>query len=229
VGKNWQICKRGIVARILAAAVSLTVAFGVQPAGAQTSRLPQVEAQQRAAQSVTVPAAYCKQSSLTGPIFLNLLNTIVKHDDLTDIAFLEKTLGTKLSVLPALGPGPPDKDDLAVFGDSVLGSPIAVQVKVIRGKDVQAAGGIIAEVDFRSSSLAINCLRLTSADFASLFGQLSGMWTGGYDVGEGWIKPKTTEKNGVKLEISFGWNCHCTDRSTLQTERITDVTLKEFQ
>ena len=91
---------------ILLLAATLLVAFRAQSAGAQTRPLPL---------SVSVPAAYCKQSTLTGPAFLNLLNTIIKHGDLTDIAFLQKTLGTKLSLNPEYGAdGKPDPDNRCV-------------------------------------------------------------------------------------------------------------------
>jgi len=234
-GKYWQNYKRAVLARILAAAVSVTVIFGAQAAGAQTPPLPQASAQLLPLPKPTpqqlgapsVPAGYSTQSTLTGPIFLGVLNTIVKHGDLTDIAFLEKTLGTKINMDPIFGPGTPGSNGFAGSGYPTLGNSIAVGV-IISGKDIQAQGGRFAEVDFRSSSLAISRLRLTSADFVSLFGQLSGMWTGGYDLGEGSIKVKTEGTKGTKLEVSFGWICYCTGRSTLQTERITDVTITEF-
>ena len=129
-GKNWQICKRAVLARILATTVGLTFAYGAQTADAQTTPLPQAEAQQPAVHSASVPAGYCKQSTLTGPAFLNLLNTIVKHGDLTDIAFLQKTLGTKFSMSYGLWYGKPDHQEQEYDSDEVLGSPIHVHVVV---------------------------------------------------------------------------------------------------
>jgi hypothetical protein len=210
--------------------VALLLACGAQTAGAQTAPLPQATLQQLGAPSA--PAGYCKQSSLTGPAFLNAFDTIIEHGDLTDIAFLQKTLRTKLS--PLAGFGTPDLDDLVYESDQVLGSPLPVQVTVFKRKEIQTEGGVIAEVQLKPILLAqvyaMNCLVLTPSDFVSLFGQLNAVWTGGtLPGGVGFIKLKAPGKNGTKLEVSFGYNCYLPGRCTLQQDLVSDVSVKESQ
>jgi hypothetical protein len=214
------------------ASVALLLACGAQTAGAQTAPLPQATLQQLGAPSV--PAGYCKQFTLTGPIFLNMVNTIVNHGDLTDIAFLEKALGTKFRQLPGLAPGT-DLDNLAYKSDQVLGSPLPVQVIAIKGKEIQSNGSLIGEVRFQPNTLAqvyfMRCLMLTSANFVSLFGPLSSMWLGGVSIpiGVGHISSNTPGKMGSRFEVSFGWSYHLQSRPTLQTELVSDVNIMELQ
>lgn len=219
----------------LSAFVALLLAFGVQTASAQTPILPRATLQQLGASGL--PAGYCKQFTLTGPIFLNMMDTIVKHGDLTDIAFLEKTLGTHLSLNPWIGPyGTPDPDTLYYKSDQVLGSSVPVEVRVFKGKKIQAAGGLIAEVRFQPPREALfpACLTLTSADFVSLFGRLSFMWIGGpLSHGDGYIRLKTPGKNGTKLEFSFAWVFNYEPGEPLhpipQDESVVAVTISQYK
>ena len=191
---------------ILLLAATLLVAFRAQSAGAQTRPLPL---------SVSVPAAYCKQSTLTGPAFLNLLNTIIKHGDLTDIAFLQKTLGTKLSLNPEYGAdGKPDPDNLDYNSDEVEGNPIHVAVRVRKGERVHEMGGEIALVQFVPASPSIiepsffvNCLKLTGADFVSAFGRQGFFFvpTGPLGAGFGKKRLNMPGKNDANLYVWFDY------------------------
>lgn len=113
------------------ATAALLIALGAQAAGVQTA--PSVP------QGPSGPGADCKQSNLTAPVFLNMLNAIIKYGDLTDIVFLQKSLGTKFN--KSYGPGPdgkPDYQEPEYDSDQVFGAPIHVQVvihlDVIEGK-----------------------------------------------------------------------------------------------
>ena len=209
--KYWLNRKRKVSPGVLFAAV--LVAFAAQAAGAQTAPLPQPTLQQLGAPSA--PAGYCKQSTLTGPVFLNLLSTIIKHGDLTDIAFLQKTLGTKFSMNygPGLG-GNPDHQEPEYDSDQVLDSPIHVHVvvhlDVIEGKP-SLFGNAIAWIRFEGTSMASwgyihDCMELPVDELESRYG--ADGFIQRYPTGGGSIAGETTQaefpgKNNTKLAI--GW------------------------
>jgi hypothetical protein len=162
---------------------------------------------------------------------MSLLNIITEHGDLTDIAFLEKTLGTKLSPLPFNGLGTPDPDDITYNGDQVRGSPIYVQVSVTKGKDIQARSGAIAEVWFRplSQALFTNCLKLTTTDFVSVFGRPTFIWDGGrYVGGDVTVKLKFLQKNGAKLEVQYSYTCYFPSVPRFQYGLVNDARIREL-
>jgi hypothetical protein len=217
---------------LLAAGLSVLAVFGARSAAAQTSPLPQPTPQQLGAPSV--PAGYCKQSTLTGPEFMQLLNVIIKHGDLTDIAFLQKTLGTKFSFsYGKKTDGTRDANSLFYTTDQIMGSPIPVTVTILKGKDTQELNGEIADLQFQPNSQAqvsffMNCLNLTATSFVSLFGPEA--WAGWprFTLGGGGIDLKNPGKNGTKWEIEFGWFYYHSGRPALSQELIYGVNVKEF-
>jgi hypothetical protein len=181
----------------LIASVALLVAVGARAAGAQTPTLPQ---------NVLVAAEYCKQASLTRPAFLNLLKTIIKHGDLTDIAFLQKTLGAKFSLSYGFGKdGGPDPRQLIYDSYQVLSNPIHVHLRVVEGSEIQEQGGQIARMQIWGTSMDLNnpnfirdCLKLSAVDFISSFGSF-------YDHGLGSAREMLNNpgKDDTKLGIAF--------------------------
>ena len=76
-------------------------------------------------------AAKCRTSELTQEKLLAMLHTIVMHGDLTDVAFIEATLQTKLQLQEPGGPiGDPNPDAKIYTTSSILGSPILVRLSV---------------------------------------------------------------------------------------------------
>jgi len=209
----------------------LFIAFGAKAATAQTPPFPQPTLQQLGAPSVS--AGYCEQSRATGPVFLSQLNSIVNHRDLTDIPFLEKALGTKLSLIPGTGPnGTPDTDILTYSSDQVLGGSLPVEVTVFKGKEEQQRANEIASVQFDPNSArevySMRCLRLTGANFVTLFGNVTFAWTGGtLPGGVNFIHLNTPGKNNTKLDVSFGYRYYLPGRATLHNELVIFVDIKE--
>src|ERR1700692_1448615 len=82
--------------------------------------------------------SYCQRSTLTGFQFLQLIHTIIAHGDLTDIKFLEKTLGTKFSTSHGWSEkGTPDPQILFLDSERTLGNPISVHIIIIYAKSDQ--------------------------------------------------------------------------------------------
>jgi hypothetical protein len=211
-GKYWPNPKRKVLSGVLFAAVlGVPAVFGAQAADAQTSPLPVAGVQQPAAQSASGSATYCKQSSLTGPAFMNLLNTITEHGDLTDIAFLQKTLGTKfiLSYEESI----PDHQQVDYSSDQMVGAPIHIDGYVRNGQLIQKMGGAIAFLRFMpppsmmSSSFFVNCMKLTGADFASTFkGQPFAYFSNlSPFIGTASKTLNIPGKNKAKLDIMFSY------------------------
>lgn len=162
--------------------ISFLFVFGAQTTFAQTPVLPQRTLQQPTVQKGSVTAVYCKQSTLTGPAFLSVLNSIIKYGDLTDISFLQKMLGTKLDLSYGRGTDGKEYDHqhLEYNGDQVLGSPIHVHVDVhldvIKG-EASPFNGVIADIRFGSTSINLDnpifmrdCMKLADDNFFSFFG-----------------------------------------------------------
>ena len=193
--RRWE---RWIIAPLLA--------FNLQPARAQNSP---------SSPSVSVPAVDCKQYTLTGPVFMNVLNTIIKHGDLTDIAFLQKTLGTKFSVSYGLIDGNPDHQEPEYDSNQVLGSPIHVHVSVnldeIEGKP-SLSGNWIAGIRFEGTSMVdwgyINdCMELPVQELESRYGaegfhQISASPPGNGPLGER-ARAEFPGKDNTKLSITW--------------------------
>jgi hypothetical protein len=217
--KYWLNRKRKIFPGVLFAVVlGVLAAFGTQAADAQISPSLQAGRQQSAAQSGSGSATYCKQSTLTGPAFLNLLNTIVKHGDLTDIAFLQKTLGTKFSMSYGLWYGNPDHQEQEYDSDQVLGSPFHVHVDVdldvIEGKP-SLFGNAIAGIRFEGTGnfpeagggYINDCMELPVKELESRYGaegfrQIYASPPGNGPLGES-TRAKFPGQHNTKLGITW--------------------------
>ena len=215
---------------MLATVAGLLGVFSVQAAGAQTPALRQ---------GVSVPAEYCKQSSLTGPVFLKLLNAIIKHGDLTDIAFLQETLGTKFSLKYDPAPdGTPDPNWLDYNGDHVLGNPIHVEVVINKGSRIQEQGGEVAFVRFLPEpvgiikpSFFVDCLALTGADFVSLLGR-SGfvfIWDDAPGAGSAGKTLNAPGKGDTRLRIIFNYDSNPQIMNYGHFPKLRDLTANDVQ
>jgi hypothetical protein len=128
--------------------------FTPHTAAAQPSPTPQIPALNT--------LSICKNYTLTGPEFIKLLQKIVKHGDLTDIPFLERTFRTKFSV-----------SELDYGSDQMLGAPIKIDIHLYSRQPEK--GTMIASM-FISDDLELepkylrNCLHLSRNDFYTNFG-----------------------------------------------------------
>jgi len=163
-------CKRAVFSWTLAAVVSLPVPLAIPASAAQPISTPQRVTNQ--------PPAYCRGSTLTGAEFMKLIHDIIAHGDLTDIAFAEKTFGTKFSSRHNEMPnGNPDPQSFIYETDNVLGNPIHIDLYVWNSKSDQDLTLEIAFIRIESSNYSSSnenfisdCLHIPAPEFASYFG-----------------------------------------------------------
>lgn len=173
------------------------------------------------------PPDYCKQFSLTGPKFLELIQTVIDHGDLTDVPFIEKALGTKLDMsYPIIG-GQPYTINPDYRSNEVLGNPISTWLSVNKSKALQSEGNMIAFVEFTDHpenksypTFIEDCLQIPAAHFSAYFG---GHFAVQYDVRGGGGNQDTNygfkgkHKSEIYLTYSF----------TLNHEFVAGVAIKE--
>jgi hypothetical protein len=180
---------------------------------------------------------FCKKFTLTDAQFLDMLHAIVNHGDVTDIAFMEKTLGTKLSQVPTYREdGKPDPDETYYRNDHLLGSPIPVEIDIFRGKERQEMGGESARMRLSgpNSDFYFHCLKLTMTDFFSSFARKNLSFasicipTGG--CGDYVWKLNIPGKNDVRLEMDVSWSYDGGDtvtRFNFQHQIVTSVDISQ--
>ncbi len=188
--------------------------------------------------ALQTPPPFCRKFTLTDAQFLGLLQAIVNHGDETDIAFMEKTLGTKLSQTAADGEdGKPDPDQTDYQSDHLLGSPIPVAIDIFRGKDSNEMGGEKARMRLGgpNSDFYFHCLKLTMTDFFSSFSRKNlsiASIDGPYgDAGDYVWKLYIPGKNDVALEMHVSWTYDGGDndltRFNYQHQIVTSVDISQ--
>ncbi len=137
--------------------------LGVHMAAAQSTPTPQSE--------VPNPPSYCKASTLTGKEFMQSIQAIIAHGDLTDVAFNEKTLDTKFTADPYWEAySLPNPQILHLSSDQVLGSKIHTEVIVFKAKSQELKAGFIAGLGFVGPpNFIADCLHIPISHFASFF------------------------------------------------------------
>lgn len=206
--------------RVLRIAASTVFVLVAQVAQAQP--FFRVPPQQGSSPSIRHSAAYCKQSTLSGPAFIQLLDTIIKHGDLTDVAFVERTLGVKFAMSYGWGlDGNPDPKKLDYQSDQMLGDPIHLILDIDTSR--QKKGHQIEFITFQdiptygiNGSFIVDCLHMSAYDFPSFFGK--GFFTGlpaGPLPGEPVGPPASVDamknldssgKDNTSIELKFGYN-----------------------
>jgi hypothetical protein len=184
----------------LLAAVSVTGIFDVHAATAQP-----VSATQPPVQS-TLP--YCKRSTLTNVEFMQTVQTIISHGDLTDIPFIEKTLRTKFTISYGLqSDGAPDRQTVFFNSNQILDSPIPTQLRIFNAKSQQIQTHMIAALAMgdSQSNFMETCLHITAGYFCSFFG---GNFFGGpagkfIPEATGTQVKDSSGKNGSKIRLNF--------------------------
>ena len=197
------------VRRIALILAALLIIGGEHPASAQ-SRQPMSPSSEGAQVGLrpeppSLPA-YCQNSTLTGLKFLQLIHTIIAHGDLTDIPFLEKTLGTKFSSsygYPA--EVTPDKQILQLNSEQTLGNPIPVHIIIYYAKSDQLRMHQIAGLGFGDQSTFItDCFHFSPSDISSYFG--GGFYRKmffGSPISIYYQENSSPGKNGSKIYIAF--------------------------
>jgi hypothetical protein len=168
----WQNFKRIAFISILIAAVNEPVLFAAHAATAQSIPVSQPAVQKM--------PAYCQRSTLTSAQFMQSIRAIISHGDLTDIPFIEKTLGTKFTVSQGWKPdGSSDPQKFIYQSSEALGSPIQVVVVVNPPTAIRTGRDEISRMRIESPSFpesdpvpnfVENCLHISSTDFFSDFG-----------------------------------------------------------
>jgi hypothetical protein len=123
----------------------------------------------------------CKKLKLNGSQFMQKLHTIIANGDLTDIRFIEKTLGTKLNLTYGdTTQGTTDINHLIYSTDKLFDNPIHVDLSEWKTKTDQIKHNEIAFMRLRvpeTLPLQMNfiklCFRLSPLDFTKFFG---GSW-----------------------------------------------------
>ncbi len=156
---------------------------------------------------------FCKQSTLTGLKFMQLLQTIIRHGDLSDIPFMEKALGTKFR-----------QSHLDYESNQTLGAPIQVMIDTYDGE--MKKGDILAVISFNGDSMTApdatfiqDCLHLSRNEFYADFGTgfidfpplpsppLPGQHYDPASVGV-FKYLNNIGKNGSQFELSFHYNVY---------------------
>jgi hypothetical protein len=180
------------------------------------------------AQSVASPAtvqpipAYCGAYKLNAAEFMKTIHTIIEHGDLTDIPFIETTLGTKFAIIYGwkLG-GIRDPQKLNYQTQNVLGSPIDASVRIWPNEPAELGfdGSRFPEVE---RNYITDCLRLPVSEIVAVY---KGPYTPGIPVGNVPVRlppnappppPEPIEvtllpdqgmpaKNGSKIYVSFSY------------------------
>jgi len=156
---------RTVLSQRLVASAGVALLLSAQAAAAQPVIAPQTAPQ-------NIPS-YCQRSTLTAVEFMQTIQTIVAHGDLTDIAFIEKKLKTKFTVSYDLqADGTPDRQAVFFKSDQTLGSPIPAQLHIFYAKSKQRETHIIAALGIggNTSNFIENCLHITAGNFISFFG-----------------------------------------------------------
>jgi hypothetical protein len=204
----WQKFVWTVHSRRLFAAVGLQVLFAAQVAQAQSTGLP-------THQALTQPPiqhspTYCKQSTLTNVKFMQLIQALIAHGDLTDIAFIEKMLGTKFSSNYGTKlDGTPEHQTIILNSDQMLGGPIHVELIINYELSKQSKTGIIAALAIgQQSNFFADCLQINESYLSSYFGGNflgkppgPGIPTASVDQMNG-----RTGHNGSQIYLSFTYN-----------------------
>ena len=158
----------------------------------------------------TVPkhsTTYCSRSTITSIELMKLIQKIISHGNLTDVAFIEKSLNTRFkSSYGSKEDGSPDTQTIYYNSDDVLGNPVHVEVDVW-SKEMQKKREEIADITFQGVSdknFIADCLHLDTSEFFAFFG---GNFTlvgpnGLLPIKEAYQNYGTLGKNGTKLYLS---------------------------
>jgi hypothetical protein len=199
IGKFRRIKSRRMLSKTVFSVVSITIMSAANAAIAQPITVPDTPA-------YSAPA-YCKKSTLNSVEFLQLIQTIIAHGDLTDIPFLEKILGTRFnSTYDVARDSSSDNQIVRLRSDDIFGNPIEVFLLIFYAKSQQQKSGFTAALRIGGRPNFIeNCLHIPDSEFVSFFG---GNFAGvppppGGLTASAAKTPNYPSKNGLQLELTF--------------------------
>lgn len=204
---NW----RTTFLRILFAVLNLRAVFGAHVVAAQSFPSPSPTIQK-------LPS-FCNTTTPKGVEFMKALSAIIAHGDLTDIAFIEKALDTKLIPYPEEEPG--YHEYVEYHARQPLAGSVFIGLDVHFAKAEQAKDGFVGILSFSQRifpGIIISCTENTICISAS---DLSAHFGGGFkraipivDFGEDPNIVQTKElggvgKNGTEIYLSFTHSKGC--------------------
>lgn len=114
----------------------------------------------------------CWGSSLSDKKFLDILQAIIMHADLSDISFLEKTLQTKFEARHSgiTDYSPDNYMHDRYTANTMLGAPVHLVISVNWKKDAQGNSGKNARMRFENDQFFTDCLAISSPLIQEKFG-----------------------------------------------------------
>ncbi len=151
--------------------VTVLIFFAVSPAFAQPNTRPP---------GLSKPSVrnYCDRSPISDVIFLGLLNKLVNHGDLTDIAFVERTLDARfLSRQDEVPNGGPNNQPFYYETNQSFGGPTRLVLTVSYSRPEQLKRDIIGVMDIGGLRLGPppnnfleDCIQVSADKFSAYFG-----------------------------------------------------------
>jgi hypothetical protein len=142
---------------------------------------PKATSQSMASGRPTLPS-YCQSTTLDGVQFMNMLQAIIAHGDLSDIAFIEKTLGTKFNSYGWNDDGTPapqklNGDTINHDAAGIFDNPLQVHLLIFQSEALKKQGNV-DRMTFESSSFSnqnqnfiSDCLHISISNFSSFYGK----------------------------------------------------------
>lgn len=187
--------KSAVLSRCLAAIL-------VTPA-ASCAHTPVAPSQPPAGESA--PAACLDHMS--GAKFMRMIQKIISHGDLTDVAYTEKLLHAKFTLSYSDGPdGKPDPQRLFYFIGPEQRAPLGASLYVNLSKQDQLKDAEFAFMRIGGAYIS-DCVHVPAASFASYFGGdfFSAIATDGGGITGAFQGHSTPGKNGTKLFLRIDY------------------------
>jgi hypothetical protein len=150
--------------------------------------------------------SYCKSYALTGAEFVSNIKVIVSHGDLTDVPFVEKTIGSKFEKLVPHGMEGEASQFLLGWTWQAMGAPIRIGLAVNFSSARQLKFRNIAQMSIESETLPHldvdfigDCLHIPISSFYSAFGAFENM-------PDGSTAKEIPGKNHSKIVLTVGYN-----------------------
>jgi hypothetical protein len=148
---------------------------------------------------------------------MQLVQTIIAHGDLTDIAFTEKAFGAKFSSQSnvATAVGETNRPIVRYGSVGVLGNPISVILVVDYSKATQLENDQIAVMGLDSlgfpspqPNFITDCLNISTSDLSAFFGGGFDFSTPGLPSGDSGTTKEIDlpGKRGSRLYLNIGYN-----------------------
>ncbi len=161
---------------------------------------------------------------MTGTEFLHVIQTIIAHGDLKDIAFLEKELDTKFSYRNGSSvDGTSEPKIMILDSQHLLGNPISVHLYLYYQKSNHLKLGPIASLGFDTPSTFIaGCFHFSPTDISSHLGrEFFGKGFGPGSTTRLYSPEKSSPaKNGSKIRLDFSYD--------VEEQSVNEIVIRQF-